>query len=59
VSFGGTAAKVDFSGLTSGYLGLYQFNVTVPDISASDSVPLTFTVNGAPGPQTLLIAIGN
>jgi len=59
VSFGGTAAKVDFSGLTSGYLGLYQFNVTVPDISASDAVPLTFTVNGAPGPQTLLIAIGN
>jgi uncharacterized protein (TIGR03437 family) len=58
-SFGGTPATVTFAGLTSGYLGLYQFNVTVPNIAASDTVPLTFTLDGVPGTQTLLIAIGN
>ena len=58
ISFGGTPAKVDFAGLTAGYLGLYQFNVTVPNIAASNAVPVTFTLNGNPGPQNLLIAIG-
>jgi uncharacterized protein (TIGR03437 family) len=59
VSFGGVPATVTFSGLTGGYLGLYQFNVTVPNVAASDAVPLTFTVDGVAGAQTLFIAVGN
>ena len=59
VLFNGTPGTVSFAGLTGGYLGLYQFNVLVPAVDASDSVPLTFTLNGAPGPQKMVIAIGN
>jgi uncharacterized protein (TIGR03437 family) len=55
--FGGAPATVSFSGLTGGFLGLYQFNVVVPNVAPSDTVPLTFSLNGTPGTQTLLIAI--
>jgi uncharacterized protein (TIGR03437 family) len=50
---------VNFSGLIAGYLGLYQFNVVVPNVAASDSVPFTFSLAGNAGTQTLLIAIEN
>ena len=59
VSFAGTPATVSFSGLTGGYLGLYQFNVVVPNVAASDTVPLTFSLNGTPLPQSLVIPISN
>ena len=58
-SFGGTPATVSFSGLTGGFLGLYQFNVVVPSIPASDTVPLTFSLDGVAGTQKLLIPISN
>ncbi len=59
ISFGGTAAHLDYYGLAPNYMGLYQFNVTVPQIAPSDSVPLTFSLGGTAGAQTLAIAIGN
>jgi uncharacterized protein (TIGR03437 family) len=59
VSFAGTPATVMFSGLTGGFLGLYQFNVVVPNVAASDTVPFTFSLNGTAGTETLLISIGN
>ncbi len=37
VSFGGVAAKVTYKGLTPGYLGLYQFNVVVPNVPLRSS----------------------
>jgi len=58
-SFAGTPATVNFSGLTGGYLGLYQFNVVVPQVAASDAVPFTFSLGGTPGTQKLIIAISN
>jgi uncharacterized protein (TIGR03437 family) len=58
-SFAGIPATVNFSGLIAGYLGLYQFNVVVPNVAASDSVPFTFSLAGNAGTQTLLIAIEN
>ena len=58
-SFAGTAATVSFSGLTGGYLGLYQFNVVVPNVAPSDSVPLTFSLGGSAGTQKLIVAISN
>jgi uncharacterized protein (TIGR03437 family) len=56
-SFAGTPATVTFSGLTGGYLGLYQFDVTVPNVAAGDAVPFTYFLNGVAGPQNLVIAI--
>jgi uncharacterized protein (TIGR03437 family) len=53
------AASVPFDGLAPNYVGLYQFNVTVPNVAASDTVPLTFTLNGVSGTQTLYTAVQN
>lgn len=38
------------------FLGLYQFNVTVPDVPDGD-VPINLTVDGQPTGQTLFVAI--
>jgi uncharacterized protein (TIGR03437 family) len=59
ISIGGTSAQVAYAGLTPGFVGLYQFNVVVPNIPANDKTPLTFTLNGTPGTQTLYLFIGN
>jgi uncharacterized protein (TIGR03437 family) len=64
--FSGVQAQVSYAGLapqnaTSGYIGLYQFNVIVPAIPASNAVPLTFSVNidgtDVYGTQTLYTAV--
>jgi uncharacterized protein (TIGR03437 family) len=57
--FAGTPARVQFAGLVSGLVGLYQFNVVVPNVAASDAVPFTFSLNGTPGTQQLLLPVGN
>jgi len=57
VYFGSTEATLAYDGLALGYVGLYQFNVTVPDVAGSGLVPLTFTLGGAQGAQTLYIAV--
>jgi uncharacterized protein (TIGR03437 family) len=57
IKFGGVEAKVTYAGLTPGFVGLYQINVVVPSVSASDQVPVTFSLAGTPGTQELYIAI--
>ena len=57
LSFGQTQALVTYAGLAPNAVGLYQFNVVVPSVSASDAVPLTFTLGGVSGTQTLYIAV--
>jgi uncharacterized protein (TIGR03437 family) len=59
MSIGGTPAKADYSGLAPNYVGLYQFNIVVPAVAASNATSLSFTLGGATGTQTLYIAIGN
>jgi uncharacterized protein (TIGR03437 family) len=59
VTFAGTPGTVTYAGLAPGYVGLYQFNVTVPNVAASDSVPLVFTLGGTKLPQSTVIAIAN
>jgi uncharacterized protein (TIGR03437 family) len=59
IRFGGVQATVSYSGLALGFVGLYQFNVVVPSIPASDATSLTFTLGGVNGTQTLSIAVGN
>ena len=40
--FGGVSALPSYYGLAPGFVGLYQFNVVVPNVAAGDAVPLTF-----------------
>jgi uncharacterized protein (TIGR03437 family) len=58
ISIGGMPCKVEYDGLAPNYTGLYQFNITVPDVTAGNQ-PLTFSVNGTAGTQTLAVAVGN
>jgi uncharacterized protein (TIGR03437 family) len=57
MTFGTTPAHIEFVGLGQTFVGLYQINVTVPDIPDNDAVPLTFTLNGVPGSATLYVAV--
>jgi uncharacterized protein (TIGR03437 family) len=57
ILFGQTEATLQYDGLAPSAVGLYQFNVVVPNVAASDTVPLTFTLGGVPGTQTLYIAV--
>jgi len=54
-----TPANALYYGLASGFTGLYQFNVVVPAKPGSGAVPLTFTVDGVAGTQTLYLAVAN
>ena len=57
ILFSRAAATVTFAGLSPGFVGLYQFDVVVPQIPDNDAVPLTFTLGGTPGTQTLYIPV--
>jgi uncharacterized protein (TIGR03437 family) len=46
VQIGSLPAKVVYSGLASGYTGLYQVNVQIPDGVPAGNQPLTLTLNG-------------
>jgi len=56
VTFGSTLAGVQYAGLAVGALGLYQFNIIVPNVEDAD-VPVTFQVGGVTGPQTVYLTI--
>ena len=57
VFFGGMPATVSYAGLAPGMIGLYQFNVVVPDTTPGDAVPLTFSVGPVVGQQVLYTAV--
>jgi trimeric autotransporter adhesin len=58
VFIGGTKATVQYQGLTPGSAGVYQFNVVVPELAnGGDALPLTFTLDGVSGAQTLYTAV--
>ena len=57
VSIGGKPAQVNYAGLAPGSVGLYQFNVVVPDTTPGNAVPLTFSLGGSPGQQVLYTAV--
>lgn len=59
VSFGSTQANVIYAGMAPQEVGLYQFSVIVPSVPVNAATPLSFTLNGVSGAQTLYIAIGN
>jgi uncharacterized protein (TIGR03437 family) len=59
VSFSGIPGTVSYQGLAPNFVGLYQFNVVVPNIGASDNVTLTFSQEGVNISQDFVIAVGN
>ena len=59
LEIGGAPATLSYAGLAPGQIGLYQFNVTVPQVAANDAAPVTFSLGGAPGTQTVYLAVGN
>jgi uncharacterized protein (TIGR03437 family) len=48
---------VTYEGLAPTFVGLYQFNVVIPNIPAKDKAPVTFTLNGTAGTQTLALPV--
>ncbi len=57
IFIGGTQATVSYQGLAPNFLGLYQFNLVVPQVASGDNVPVTFSLGGTAGTQTLSIAV--
>ena len=57
ISIGGVPATLPYAGLSPTFVGLYQFDVTVPQVAAGNAVPVTFTLGGVSGTQTLNIAV--
>jgi uncharacterized protein (TIGR03437 family) len=58
VLFGQTPAQqVAYAGLTQGSVGLYQFNVVVPQVPGTNVMPITFELGGAAAAQTLYTAV--
>ncbi len=57
VTIGGAIADVPYAGLAPTLVGVYQFNVVVPNIPANTYAPVVFTVNTVPVSQQLYIAI--
>ena len=57
ISFAGVPAQISYQGLVATFVGLYQFNVIVPNVAASDIVPLTFSVGTTGGSQALIIPV--
>ncbi|HXM43333.1 MAG TPA: hypothetical protein VN924_19000 [Bryobacteraceae bacterium] len=51
--------NMPYYGLAPSYTGLYQFNVVEPPNAGNGAVPLTFTVGGVAGTQTLYLAVTN
>jgi uncharacterized protein (TIGR03437 family) len=60
IFFGSTQATLQYWGLAPDLVGVYQFNVVVPNVPASDAVPVSFSLNGVIGAQVVLYtSVGN
>lgn len=57
ITFAGVPAQITYAGLAPGYVGLYQFNVVVPNVAASNTVPVVVSLGGTANSQTLVIAV--
>ncbi|HTS66353.1 MAG TPA: hypothetical protein VMH28_30225 [Candidatus Acidoferrales bacterium] len=53
------AASLAYDGLAPNNIGLYQFNIVVPNVTADNAMPFSVNLGGAAGPQKLYIAVGN
>ncbi len=56
VSFGTTLATVTYAGLAPNAVGLYQFNITVPQVADGD-YQISVSVGATPVPQTVYLTV--
>lgn len=55
VTIGGVSAKVAFSGLSPGFVGLYQLDVVVPSgVTPGNQVPVVVTISGDSSPAVTI-----
>jgi uncharacterized protein (TIGR03437 family) len=59
VSFGSTPANVSYAGLAAGFVGLYEFYITVPPTLANGDYQIGVTYNGTALPQTMYLTVHN
>ncbi len=59
INIDGVQATKQYAGLAPGSVGLYQFNIVVPNIPPDDLAKVTLSQGNAVGTQTLYIAVGN
>ena len=57
VLFGQTAATVSYAGLAPNFVGLYQFNIVVPNGLTAGDVPISFTVDGTAAQTDLVTTV--
>jgi uncharacterized protein (TIGR03437 family) len=58
-SFGSTPASLSYSGLAGGFVGLYEFYITVPPSLISGDYQINVAQNGTRLPQTLYLTVQN
>jgi len=59
IMFGSTPAATQYAGLAPSAIGLNQFNVVVPNVPASDTTPLSFSLGGYPARRLYLLLSNN
>jgi uncharacterized protein (TIGR03437 family) len=59
ISFGSTPATVSYAGLAGGFVGLYEFYITVPPGLANGDYQINVTQNGTPVPQAMYLTVHN
>jgi uncharacterized protein (TIGR03437 family) len=57
VTIGGVEALVEYGGLAGGFVGLYQFNVVVPEVAVAGPTPVAVSVDGVAVAQALAVAV--
>jgi uncharacterized protein (TIGR03437 family) len=57
--FGTTQATASYYGLAPNFTGLYQFHGVVPNVATNSAEPISITLGGTKGSQTLYIAVQN
>ena len=57
IKIGGVTATVTFAGVVGASIGLYQFNVVIPQVDPGDQ-PIELTVDGVSNNQNLFTVIG-
>jgi len=59
LSFGSVNATLAYAGLAGGFVGLYEFYITVPPGLANGDYQINVTQNGTAVPQTLFLTVHN
>ena len=59
ISFGSTNASIAYQGLAGGFVGLYEFYITVPSPLANGDYQIKVTQGGTAVPQTMSLTVHN